>query len=412
MHKYNSYMEHQYDIFISYRRKDRFDRTTGTAYARNIQQTLEANGYKGRVFFDHNNMEPEDFEKIILSAIRCAKVFILILTKDSMLRCANKEDWVRREILEAKQHNLKILIINMENEFKDSDYPEDFPEELYDPVKKVHHLTLYSGDSYEREMKHIIDKYISPIIPPLQTHRNKKSTDNIETETLDMHDNQKEGSFLKRLWKSLSTMFIDDDCILPYKDVDCYYKVGDYYEDSEKEGIVISVTDNGLHGIIVSLDEYETQWCDNGEAKRTRGVSARATSENDGALNTSNITKILDWESHYLAFKSVGNAGGNMIWFVPSIKELSLLKDKATLDAVNSGLASRRAKLIFTSNHETKSYWSSTETPDKDTVYTLFFTEYGICDKESYYYKDRNWGICQECILKDGFAFVRPFARF
>ena len=159
-------MESKYDVFISYRRKDRFNRTTGIAYARNIQQTLESNGYKGRVFFDHNDMKPGDFEKIILSAIRSAKIFILVLTIDSMHRCGNEEDWVRREILEAKKCNLKILIINMENEFQDSDYPENFPEELNDPVKKEHHLVIYTSDSYEREMRHIIDAYIAPILPP------------------------------------------------------------------------------------------------------------------------------------------------------------------------------------------------------------------------------------------------------
>ena len=400
-------MEPKYDIFISYRRRDRFNRTTGTAYARNIQQTLEANGYQGRVFFDHNNMEPEDFEKIILSAIRCAKVFILILTKDSMLRCGREEDWVRREILEAKWCNLKILIINMENEFQDSDYPEDFPEELYEPVKKVHHLTLYSGDSYEREMKHIIDTYISPIIPPSHTYSNKKSTDIIATETSVLYEDKKRGSFLKRLWKSLTTKYLDDDSISPLE-----YEVGDYYDDGEKEGIVISVTDNGLHGLILSLDEQETPWCDCEEAERTRGVSTRATSKNDGALNTSNITKILDWETHYLAFKDARTEDGNLIWFLPSIEELSLLEEKATLDAVNSGLASRRAKLIFSSNYETKTYWSSTETPDKDTVYTLIFLNGDMWDKDSYYNKDRDWRIIQGSMPKEGFAYVRTIARF
>lgn len=324
-----------------------------------------------------------------------------------MLRCGSEEDWVRREILEAKQCNLKILIINMEGEFQDSDYPEDFPEELNEPVKKVHHLTLYSGDSYEREMKHIIAKYISPIIPPFYTHPIRKSIDTIETETLVLNENQRKDSFLKRLWNSLTNIYSDNDSISPLS-----YEVGDYYEDGEKEGIVISVTDDGLHGIILSLDEHETQWCDCEEAKRTRGVSTRATSENDGTLNTSSITKILDWEVHYLAFKDARIADGNLIWFLPSIGELSLLKDRATLDAVNSGLASRRAKLIFSSNHDTKTYWSSTETPDKDTVYTLIFLNGDMWDKDSYYNKDRDWRIVQGYMPKDGFAYVRTIARF
>ena len=91
---------------------------------------------------------------------------------------------------------------------------------------------------------------------------------------------------------------------------------------------------------------------------------------------------------------------------------MSLLKVKATLDAVNSGLASRRAKLIFSSNYETKTYWSSTETPDKDTVYTLTFLNGDMWDKDSYYNKDRNWCIVQDFMQKTGFAYVRTIARF
>ena len=38
------------------------------------------------------------------------------------------------------------------------------------------------------------------------------------------------------------------------------YKVGDYYNDGTKEGIVFVVYDGGYHGKIVSLDEGKEKW--------------------------------------------------------------------------------------------------------------------------------------------------------
>ncbi len=42
---------------------------------------------------------------------------------------------------------------------------------------------------------------------------------------------------------------------------DGIYKVGDYYTDGTKEGVVFDVWNGGRHGKIVSLDQAELQWC-------------------------------------------------------------------------------------------------------------------------------------------------------
>lgn len=406
-------MEPKYDIFISYRRKDRFNRTTGTAYARNIQQTLESNGYKGRVFFDHNDMKPGDFEKIILSAIRSAKIFILVLTKDSMLRCGNEEDWVRREILEAKKCNLKILIINMENEFQDSDYPENFPEELNDPVKKEHHLVIYTSDSYEREMKHIIDAYISPILPPSQEVLKPKEVEKNVKEVDVTKEVEKEVDHpLKRIFKILHRAFVPSDVYVDGNE-EHQFKVGDYYEDFEKYGIIVSVTKDGRHGIIINLEEHETQWCSDEEAERTKGVSTRATSEYDGLHNTSQVMNIVHWQTNYLAFKDVIIGSDNIIWYIPSINELNLLTDKNTLDAVNSGLVSRGAKPIFVSGQMKKAFWSSTETSEKDFVCTLNFEKFNFLYKQEWNHReDNDFETYIGDRPKAECAYVRSFAKF
>ena len=152
----------KYDIFISYRRKDSEGKEWGTSIARNIQQALEYRGYKGRVFFDHDEIGPEDFELKILGAIKQCKVFIFVLTKDSLLRCVYENDWVRREIVQAIASNAKIIFINPDNEFNDN-YPDDFPIEL-SVVKKENHIDIRTGSSFKRDMDYVVNEYINPLV--------------------------------------------------------------------------------------------------------------------------------------------------------------------------------------------------------------------------------------------------------
>ena len=152
----------KYEIFISYRRKDREGKEWGTSIARNIQQALEYRGYKGRVFFDHDEIGPEDFELKILGAIKQCKVFIFVLTKDSLLRCVDENDWVRREIVQAIASNAKIIFINPDREFNDN-YPDDFPIEL-SVVKKENHIDIRTGSSFNRDMDYVVNEYINPLV--------------------------------------------------------------------------------------------------------------------------------------------------------------------------------------------------------------------------------------------------------
>ena len=224
-----------------------------------------------------------------------------------------------------------------------------------------------------------------------------------------------------RIFKRIRRVLLSEDALsetFVYKEEDLsetfVYKVGGYYEDGEKCGIIISVTDDGLHGIIVNLEEQETQWCSNKEAERTLGVSTRATSWHNGAQNTANITEILDWKQHYTAFGDVKFAYGDIIWYLPSIGELKLLTNEDTLDAVNSGLIARGAKHIFSPNLREKTYWSSTETPGKDTVYTLGFLATGR-HIEFLGDQDLDIGFMGDCDgekPKNSVAYARTFARF
>ena len=116
----------QYDIFISYRRLNSEGRIEGRDIARLLEKELKLYGYN--VFFDYSEIRDNDFKQVILPAARTCKVFILLLTSDSLTRCVNEEDWVRREIIEA--HNSGRIIITVNPDYSFVSFPDNLPEEL------------------------------------------------------------------------------------------------------------------------------------------------------------------------------------------------------------------------------------------------------------------------------------------
>lgn len=106
-------------IFISYRRE------TGRSIARNISDRLTSKGYN--VFFDYTSMRNGKFNEQIYDAIEEINDFILILSKDSMDRCVNTDDWVRCEILHAIANEKNIILVQDEDFLG---FPSFFPEEL------------------------------------------------------------------------------------------------------------------------------------------------------------------------------------------------------------------------------------------------------------------------------------------
>ena len=157
-------------IFVSYRRTDLNGKTSGTDIARTIKQHLEISGYKNRVFFDYSELSDDEFENIILSEIRGCEVFILVLTHDTMHRCVNDDDWVRREILEAAKHNIKIIPIEVDNLF--NGYPEGMISDL-DIVKRLQHSKVHMDSSFENDMNAIIEARIAPVTKPRKSNKLK-----------------------------------------------------------------------------------------------------------------------------------------------------------------------------------------------------------------------------------------------
>ena len=137
------------------------------------------------------------------------------------------------------------------------------------------------------------------------------------------------------------------------------YKVGDYYNDGVKEGVVFEVSADGKHGKIVSMTQSANilKWAsDTEEQKRLIG----ANSNTDGAVNMAKVKVISDWKSKYPAFKWCADLGDG--WYLPAMEELRKFTSNNTIhDAVNSTLAAKGAKKLFCNRGDIEMYWSSTE---------------------------------------------------
>ncbi len=135
------------------------------------------------------------------------------------------------------------------------------------------------------------------------------------------------------------------------------YKVGDYYYDGVKAGVVFEVTPDGKHGKIVSLEQSEwIQWTtDKVEKKRKIGANNYA----NGAHNMQIVKSVADWQTKYPAFAWCAKLGEG--WYLPAINEIKKLTLDQTVHAmVNKTLAERGGTRLYNSGEEAQ-YWSSTE---------------------------------------------------
>ena len=124
------------------------------------------------------------------------------------------------------------------------------------------------------------------------------------------------------------------------------YKVGDYYNDGKKEGVVFEVGKDGCSGKIVSLGETACRW---GEKE----VKTGASSKKDGAGNLSTISSLPNWKVDCPAFAWCASLGDG--WYLPAYNELNAIYAasaaiNATLESIGETVLSRYAN-----------YWSSSE---------------------------------------------------
>lgn len=142
-----------YDIFISYRRLG------GAQYARILQLMLTQRGF--RVFLDYDELKDGTFNDRIREAIEASKIFIVVLSKNSMDRCANQDDWVRKEIEIASSNGKKIIPVNPDNEF--DGMHTDLPESVRSIIETQQHSDIYFGKYLGMTVDTMIRERIEPI---------------------------------------------------------------------------------------------------------------------------------------------------------------------------------------------------------------------------------------------------------
>ncbi len=132
------------------------------------------------------------------------------------------------------------------------------------------------------------------------------------------------------------------------------YKVGDYYNENCREGVVFEVDATGRHGKIVSMKQAERRWY-MGE----RCVETGATDRADGLKNMRQIMRIAGWRESYPAFAWCAEQGDS--WYLPAIEELEkFMFDNKVHNAVNRTLSQYGGNMLVEKGIGGW-YWSSSE---------------------------------------------------
>lgn len=163
----------------------------------------------------------------------------------------------------------------------------------------------------------------------------------------------------------LANIKADEQCRFGGKGRDGIYKVGDYYDDGVKRGVVFEVSQDGRHGKILSLVQTCLPWA---AGKNFGSLFHRDTPTKqfhglvdvqNGMNNQMAIAQIANWQEKYPAFAWCANLGTG--WYLPAIEELKLFTTNDRVhEAVNCTLYAKGGtpldkKGTFSWN------WSSTE---------------------------------------------------
>lgn len=174
------------------------------------------------------------------------------------------------------------------------------------------------------------------------------------------------------------------------------YKIGDYYNEDGKQGVVFEVSKDGRHGKILSLDCTKTRW----NAHKVKGCEYKGNSKtgaNDLNNGKKNADIILAREDAglYLAFLWCREKGDD--WYLPSQNELRKIYEMK--DMLNETIEREGAERLSSGIV----YFSSTEYPyeTEKTSAKLNFTA-GVRMDNGFYCK----------VAKNDIGIVRAVATF
>ena len=291
-----------YDVFISYS-----SRNQQLAYA--MCHALEQ--HKIKCWIAPRDVQPGNpYAREIINGIESCRIMILVFTRD-----ADESEHVANELELAFEYK-KVII-----PFIAEDTPMNKEFSYY--LKRKHWLTAYPDpEKAFAQLVEAVSNALGMQTQPVESAQPSKPAPVPVTKT---------------------------------------YKLGDYYNENGKEGVVFEVDETGRHGKIVGMKQVQRQWSTNAEYKNK--IFTGATAQADGMMNMQKIKRIHDWSKNYPAFAWCAKQGES--WYLPAIEELK----KFTLydsirDAVNRTLLQKNGDLLFNKG-EFKRYWSSS---DKDEL--------------------------------------------
>ena len=320
----------KFDIFISYSRKD-FDEVSS------ILEFLKTSIPGLTYWFDIDGIESGDeFEDKIISAIDNSSYVLFALSENSI-----QSQWTKDEVMYAKNTDKKVIPILLKGAQMKGWFLFKFGRiDCIDSTnslqmeKLIQNLSSWLGKTGVSEAAVIPEQ---PTLPPRSSQ-----PENADAPLCPCGSG--------RLFKECHGGSVSP---VPVKNL----RVGDFYDDGEKQGVVFWVDDSGRYAKIISLDQAKLQWCTYDEEDKK--VVTGAVDEYDGMQNQKLIANIEGWQTKYPGFAWCARHGAG--WYLPAAEELAIcIVDKYTLNIVNQTLSQRGGEIIKTSFWGTW-FWSSTE---------------------------------------------------
>ncbi len=123
------------------------------------------------------------------------------------------------------------------------------------------------------------------------------------------------------------------------------YKVGDLYDDGSLKGVIVDVTENGRHGLIISLDEAPGMlaWTADKAKVGAIGLDDMKDGRNNMARLAEHIAAKGERWSDYPAFEWCRSLGDG--WYLPSIDEV--LRMAVAFNGGSTMVYNRKARVEF-----------------------------------------------------------------
>ena len=387
----------KYDVFISYSRKDMH-------IATQVCDMLNryACFYQFSYFFDKEEIKSRnEYLKRISSAISESKSMLFLASRNSF-----ESEFCCKELLFADKRHVHIHQYRID----DSEAPDDIELLLC-----THQYCEASSTSIEMIVREVLSDALECDVTSIsvleqqhrrneelereriaaEQHRIRAEIENLEKRSRELDreilEHEKaiaglnaERQIIKSELENLHGILVEGTSVAktissapavsPAKKV---YKVGDYYDDGVKQGVVFDVWDGGRHGKIVSLDQAELLWSN-------VDVLVGAVSEDDGNVNTDKIMSLAN-KDNFPAFEWCRSKGKD--WYLPAINELKLLLLNSDVrNAVNQTLKQQGCTLLVDFGWF-KYYWSSTEDNEFCAwVVDMYYGNTGDSNKLNHYY--------------------------